>query len=419
MRILVVTNLYPPHHLGGYELSCRDVVERWRARGHSVEVLTSDTRVPGAEGEEDDPQVRRVLGFYWRDYQMVRRSFLEKVRMERANQLALHRALDELRPDVVSVWHMGAMSLGLLRTISERRVPMVWVVCDDWLVYGPQADLWMHTFAKSPWLRRAASFATGLPTSITFDLRDVAVCFVSESIRRKALERSEFSLARSTVVYSGIDRRDFPGPANTERPWNWRLLSVGRVEERKGIHVAIEALARLQVGASLEIVGPAHWTYRKRLEQMTKELRLDDRVRFSDPLPRTQLRELYSAADVVLFPVLWDEPFGLVPIEAMACGTPVVATGTGGSDEFLVDGKNCLVVRPGDPSALAAAVTRLAADPVLRHKIVGGGVRTAEVLDVDLLADVLESWHEGALQRFTRGAPPDRPSLRALLERSA
>jgi glycogen synthase len=78
----------------------------------------------------------------------------------------------------------------------------------------------------------------------------------------------------------------------------------------------------------------------------------------------------------VLFPVRWEEPWGLVPLEAMAAGRPVVATATGGAAEYLRDGENALVVPPDDPVALAAAVRRLE-DEGLRARLVAGGRATA------------------------------------------
>jgi glycosyltransferase involved in cell wall biosynthesis len=94
--------------------------------------------------------------------------------------------------------------------------------------------------------------------------------------------------------------------------------------------------------------------------------------------PRSEIPAVYTEADAVLFPVQWEEPWGLVPLEAMAIGRPVVATGTGGSAEYLEDEANCLLFRPRDsPRALAAAVTRLSADPALRSKLREQGLRTA------------------------------------------
>src|SRR5207245_3553434 len=108
------------------------------------------------------------------------------------------------------------------------------------------------------------------------------------------------------------------------------------------------------------------------------------------------------------------EPFGLVPIEAMACATPVIATGTGGSAEFLEHEANCLLVPRGDTRALAAAVQRLASEPDLRARIVAGGLRTAHELTIDKMADALEGWHKATPQPFPNGAPPARtmPTLK-------
>jgi glycosyltransferase involved in cell wall biosynthesis len=410
-RILVVTNLYPPHHLGGYELSCRDVVERWKARGHSVTILTTKTRI---EGVADPPNerasgIRRDLTWYWEDHRLLKPSFGQRLAIERANHAALEQAIADANPEVVSAWAMGVMSLGLLTRVVERALPLVLVVCDGWLWYGPKLDRWSRTFLGRPRLSRFVRRRTGVPTGIA-DLGHHAVfCFVSDAIRRWSAERSAWTPEISTVVYSGIDRSDFPpvDPTPADRPWRWRLLCIGRLDDRKGVHIAIEALSRLPGEATLDIIGRGDSAYEARLRALADRPGLRERVRFS-VVERGDLRRIYSEADAVLFPTLWEEPFGLVPVEAMACGTPVVATGTGGSTEFLLDGFNCLRVPPGDADALAEALRRLAADPALRSRLAEGGLRTAADLDVDRLADVLEAWHIAAAEGFARGRPPDR-----------
>ncbi|MHB1534379.1 MAG: glycosyltransferase, partial [Acidimicrobiales bacterium] len=117
-------------------------------------------------------------------------------------------------------------------------------------------------------------------------------------------------------------------------------------------------------------------------------------------------------ADCLVFPSEWPEPFGLVPLEAMACGTPVVATGAGGSAEFLVDGANCLLFAPGDPAALAKAVRRLAGDPGLRNLVRDGGWQTSARLSVDQMAESYEAWHvraaEGRLRACWKAMPAAR-----------
>jgi glycosyltransferase involved in cell wall biosynthesis len=147
--------------------------------------------------------------------------------------------------------------------------------------------------------------------------------------------------------------------------------------------------------------------YRAKLQQGADQAGVGDRLRFRI-ITRSQLRSAYSEADVCVFPTEWDEPFGLVPLEAMACGTPVVATGSGGSGEFLFDGDNCLRFPEKDPGGLAAAIRRLAEDPDLRKRLVDGGLRTAQELGVDQLTDVLERWHLAAADRFAGGRPRHR-----------
>jgi len=415
-RILVITNMYPPHHYGGYELSCQDVMERLKTRGHEVLVLTTTMRVPGVEDPPDERArgVRRELTFYWEDHRLVSPSLRKRLAIERANHAVLARAIEDFRPDVVSAWNMGAMSLGLLTAVIERGIPLVLNVCDAWLLYGPKLDAWARLFVGRPRLGRLVRKRTGVPTTIA-DLGETAIfCFVSDIIKRWSEERSLWSPRISTVVYSGIEIADFPYAEDRDDRWRWRLLCVGRLDERKGIHVALEALTLLPDAATLEIVGRGDERYEERLRALCAEHGISDRVRF-DVTGRSELARRYSSADVFLFPVLWDEPFGLVPLEAMACGTPVVATGTGGSGEFLMDEMNALLVPAGDARALAEAVKRLADDVRLRRALVNGGLQTARELTVDRLADHLEEWHVGAAEGFPNGRPEQRVlSFRAL-----
>jgi glycosyltransferase involved in cell wall biosynthesis len=116
---------------------------------------------------------------------------------------------------------------------------------------------------------------------------------------------------------------------------------------------------------------------------------------------RERLRDLYAGADALLFPVQWEEPWGLVPLEAMAVGRPVVATGTGGSAEYLRHEENCLLYEPRDsPEALAAAVRRLAGDEPLRGRLTAAGHRTAERFTQEAYNEAIAA----ALEREVAGA---------------
>jgi glycosyltransferase involved in cell wall biosynthesis len=412
--MLTITAWYPPHHYGGYELACADVMVRFAERGHDVRVLCTEDRLPDVADVEagSGVVVRRELRMYARDGQPHRPPLRERLAIERHNARALARHLEDHRPEVVSVWQMGAMSLGLLPRLVDAGIPVVFMVCDDWLTYGEQLDGWVSLFSKNV-VRRAAGRVVGpltsLPTRAPDDLgRRATFCFASECTRRRAVAHSRWDFPDAPVVYQGIDRRSFPGPLQvTGRPWAWRLLYVGRFDPRKGTEALVRALPGLPDQATLAMYGRGGDDERARLERLADGLGVGGRVTFGS-LDRDELADHYATADVVVFPSEWEEPFGLVPLEAMACGTPVVATGVGGSGEFLVDGYNCVLFPPGDVAALAAAVERVHDDTGLRTRIVAGGLETVDELDVDRLADVLDAWHAAAADRFRHGRPPAR-----------
>jgi glycosyltransferase involved in cell wall biosynthesis len=361
--------MYPPHHLGGYELVWRSAVEHLRAGGHEVSVLTTGHRRDGVTAP-DPPHVHRTLRWWWRDHAWPAFSLRERLAVERHNAAVLAERLAADAPDVVAWWSMGGMSLSLVERVRRAGLPAVGFVHDEWLLYGPGVDAWLRTWPRP--LAALAERATGVPTRV--DLRGAARwLFVSEHVRGRAL--SVLELARTGVAPSGVDAALLGDPA-PERPWAGRLLCVGRLDERKGLDTAIEALAALP-GATLTIVGDGAPDVVAGLRALAARLGVAERVELAGFAEGGELRRRYAEADAVLFPVRWDEPWGLVPLEAMAAGRPVLATGRGGSAEYLRDGENALLFAAGDAAALAAAVTRLAGDDTLRARLRAGGLETA------------------------------------------
>jgi glycogen(starch) synthase len=410
MRILVLTNMYPPHSYGGYEQSCRDVVERWRAAGHEVLVLTSTVRVPGVDERQEPPnEVRRLLRLYWADHEILDPPLRVRYRMERSNRRALDAAVEEFAPDVVSAWAMGAMSLGALGAVARRGLPVVSVVCDDWPCYGPYVDAWMRPLRTRRRLARVIGLLTGLEVDLPPLDSAGTGCFVSQFLLDTVRERSPWSFPDATVVYSGIKAEEFPFAQPGAGPFGWRLLYVGRIDPRKGIETVIRALARCPETATLAVVGTGDDRHLLELRALAASLGLEERVRFQAS-PRAEVAGLMHGADALVFPSVWQEPFGLVPVEAMSSGLPVLGTPVGGSAEFLVDDVNCLRFPPGDVDALVDALHRLAGDPQLRARLVAGGRATAAELGVDQLADVLEAWH----RHCAAGADSPRPEARRL-----
>jgi glycosyltransferase involved in cell wall biosynthesis len=326
MKALFVTNRYPPHGFGGYERAAESAVAWLRGRGHDVRVLTTN------EGPSSDG-VARELRWCWRDGEWVKPSRLQRRRVVRTDLAAVERHAEGC--DVVAWWGMGGLPLAMLGAVSARTVG---VVFDGWLTYGPEVD-------------------PG-PPGFTPELVDTWLV-ISRAVLERA--RRDWPDLEAEILAPGVDAQVFPYA--DPRPWGWRLLYAGRIAEEKGVDVAVRALDELPE-ASLVVDGRGPLSVG------------GERVIVQESAPES-LAGVYAEADCVVFPVVWPEPWGLVPLEAMSVGRPVIATGTGGSAEYLRDGVNALLVPPGDAGALAAAVRRLAGDPALRARLVVGGLETA------------------------------------------
>ena len=375
MRVLTVGNMYPPHSFGGYELVWRAAVEHLRGRGHEVRVLTTDVRTDTFE--PDDPDVHRALRWHLVDGEFLDLSPRATRALARHNHGVLGRHVDDLRPDVVQWWSMGGLTLTMLEDVRRRGVPAVAFVHDDWLAYGPRVEPWTRAWF-GPRRARLAPLGErlgGIPATVNFGAAAHYV-FVSEFTRRRALGLGlGLDEDRTSVAHSGINAAYLD--AAPEQPWGWRLLYVGRLDPRKGIDTAVEAMARLPQEATLTIAGGWDDRERARLEALASDAGVGGRIVFAGQCDRDELHDLYGAADAVVFPVKWDEPWGLVPLESMARGRPVVATGRGGSGEYLRDGENCLLFEAGDAAALSDRLHRLADDAALRARLREDGLRTA------------------------------------------
>lgn len=171
---------------------------------------------------------------------------------------------------------------------------------------------------------------------------------------------------RTSVVPCGVDVEHFTPVPHDEVEWDlarearFRLVSAGRLVPRKGVGSVVEAMSQLP---DVELViaggdGPADAasnSERERLDMLARQHGVIDRVRFIGKMSRGQMAALLRSADVVVC-TPWYEPFGIVPLEAMACGVPVVGSAVGGLLDSVVDGRTGILVPPRDPAAIAGAV---------------------------------------------------------------
>ena len=407
MKILVLTNLYPPHYLGGYELICHAVVNALRARGHTVQILTSNHRVENPKGAED-PHIERSLhvhGFYghpWRGIQS-----LPKLEIE--NNRILKSAIERHGPDLVYVWNMGGISKSLLTTLDRTRLPIVFYLSDHWIARGLAADVWMNWWngngSAAKKIARGALTALGIrswidrlaPTAKAADLKFRRIYFCSKALR-KLTASAGFDVMHGAVIYCPVDTKKFTGVAKNREQACRKLLWVGRLAEDKGILTALRAMKTLPAGMEvhLNVFGGGDAPYVKQLKDFvaTNHLPVSFQRASMDEMPR-----VYREHDALLFTSEWAEPFALTPIEAMASGLPVIGTTTGGSRELFRDRDNALTYNAGQPDELAERIVQLVGDADLRARIATTG--QAEVranYDEPHIVDQIEAYLKETLE---------------------
>jgi len=195
--------------------------------------------------------------------------------------------------------------------------------------------------------------------------------------------------SRATVIPCGVDTRVFHPAEPRPEDGPHRLLVLGRLVTRKGVGNALEAVAELteRGWADVELLvaggspGEALAADPEvlRLRRLAERLGILDRVRFLGSVARPDVPDLIRSVDVVVT-VPWYEPFGIVPLEAMACGRPVVGSAVGGLLDTVVPGRTGELVPPREPALLAAALRDLLADPERRRRYGEAGRERAVTL---------------------------------------
>lgn len=387
MRILFLTNFYPPHALGGYEQWCQEVADGLIARGHTLSVLTSQYGVQPGD-HVDLPHVRRTLHLMADiDYYRPLDFFLHWSRRERANRRQLRTTIDDVQSDVILVWGMWNLSLSLPYW-AEQWLPgrVAYFVSSYWpMDVDPHTAYWklptQHAagnLLKSP-LRRLALAQlrrSAYPPALRFDR---AVC-CSEYVRRTLIAAGKLP-GHAGVLLGGSDPAPFLAQTKTrqcEPHARLRLLYFGRLIHDKGVHTAVEALGLLrQRGLAkrfeLTILGKGHPKYEQGLRDRAAELAIADLITFVDPVQRDEIPAWLARFDVYLFTSIWPEPMARSVMEAMAAGLLVIGSAVGGQTEMLVHGENALTFQAESVAELADRLEQAWQDPELVWRLARKG----------------------------------------------
>lgn len=402
MKILILTNLYPPHHAGTNDFRCERIVEDLKVRGHEVHVLTS---AHGMIGVQSDGQVtRRLLLNGAHDHPLVD-GYNDLKRIELQNNTALDETVRSFQPEIVFVFSLHGLSKSMMFTLRYSRLPTVYDVADYWLARGVKEDPWLRWW-NAPSLPFASQMArttletggergrldTQAPTRMKrgFDrlpglygspeeqaalqpnslagFRFERIYFCSDAVKRLC-ERAGFQVAHGEIIRPGIRAEDFVGEVKSSDKPVSRLLVVAPLTEESGVMAAVKALKILRDGGmklSLSIFGRGDTKYVAELRSFTVRNQLP--VEFLT-LSNAQkdLPGVYQRHDVYLHTAEWREPYSSSPLEAMAAGLPVVCVHKGGASELIRHGENGLLYETGNPESLASNIDFLIKTPTFRQ----------------------------------------------------
>jgi glycosyltransferase involved in cell wall biosynthesis len=413
MRILFLSNFFPPARPGGYTQWCHEVAERLAGRGHTIGVLTSRhelAKVP--PGEKNIYRLLYLEGDL--AYYKPLHFFARWQKQHRQNLMFLEQTVKDFAPELIFVWGMWALSKGL-PALAEQLLPgrVVYYLSDYW----PSA-VDMHTaYWQSPTRHGPMHLPKRVLGKVALSMlaqeRQPALKFervicVSARVRDLLVEAG-LPIRHARIIHGGTDterfleihRRDF-------QSGHLKLLYAGQLVRHKGVHTAIEAMAKLvnerrihQV--TLTLVGSGHPDYEAFLRDLAKKERLQDFVTFHTPVSKDQMPAVLQQFHALIFPSTYEEPLARMTQEAMASGLVVIGTTTGGTKEILKDGETGLTFAPEDADGLAEQIGRLIADPGMCRRLAQAGRQAVlENFTLDRMVQEIEAYLQETVNAATR-----------------
>jgi len=380
MKILFITNLYPPQYIGGYELRCKETADELSKRGHHVLVLTSrqpreNYRVIGnvhrllLYNPLGDVRKSETINSFWlrkRYYQLL------GVLYNRRNYKITFELLNSVKPDLVFIWNTSSIGVLPIIACQTQGIPTVFSIGDYSLL-----DIKLRlSDMTNPIKRKYQAVITGLGDFSQLDTRHILA--VSTSHKQIFVENG-FLEQNINVIPRGVRSKTIlPVGLLNNIPHNndskVMLLFVGRLVPEKAPDVAIRALAILRKSYGvdnifLDIIGEGTSEYVSTLKNMVSDLRLEQAVNFMGHIEHSSVLDLYSHYTVLLFPSRWSEPLGATILEAMARGLLIIASKRGGPLDVIRDEENGLLVPVDDTGKMAEAIYRIIQNPGLAHKL--------------------------------------------------
>jgi glycogen(starch) synthase len=405
MRILFLSNMYPPHVIGGYEALCEEAVEGLAKRGHHVSVLTSTY---GYDKEFSEGNIHRLLSLEG-DLQFYKmKDTWSYPKRKQRNLGHLYRLITIEKPDIAFIWGMWNLSKSLALE-AERLMGgrVVYYLANPWPIeanmhqqfWDAPATTFVRNIAKRLVRIPARMFLREEWERAPLKFEHAPCCSAAQ---RDQLLEAGVPLKDAPVIYEGVDLQNYLTQAEKRTYENKDVMSlvfIGILAEHKGVHTTIEALNQLSAEerkqVHLTILGKGHHQYEERLRNLVSQHRLSDLVTFHAPIPRTDLPEFMGGFDVLLLTSIWAEPLARIMQEGLACGMVVIGSANGGTAETIVHGENGFLFQPGNAVDLAEQIRKLLNNTSLQRSLAIGGRKTAEErFDINKMVDELEAYLE-------------------------
>lgn len=383
MNILIVTNYYPPFFKGGFEWITFDLVHCLEERMHHVSVLTSSYASQASASNLVEPNVYRWLP---EPLQTGKVSAITLLRYQVSIKRTVDKLIKQTSPDLIFVTGMTGLPASTFGQLQDYKIPRIYVAFDRYWIDYPYLDrwekFWRHYSKNSikKKVKRVASFIVehmGLKTRVQPD--SDGMWFGSRYLMT-AYNQVGLLAQKSILLYpliaaaktnSRLPERSINDPL--------RLLFAGRICKEKGILTVLQSLMILKEMnfrpmPTLSVVGSAPTAnFQKVINQFIQNHSIASHIFFLGQKSREEMVEMYQNHHVLLFATEIQEPFGMIPLEAMASGTAVIATSTGGTSEYLENNQNALVLPAGDAAALARHISSLTNDEKLRRHLISQG----------------------------------------------
>jgi glycosyltransferase involved in cell wall biosynthesis len=395
MKILYINTLYSPMVMGGAEISIKLLVEGIQASGMEVAVLCLSPGKGLTSDTVDGVKVYRagLKNIYWpyttQHPPAIARLAWHVVDHHNAAMKAYVRQVMALeKPDVVSCHNLAGWSAAVWGEVKSHDVPLIQVLHDLYLLCA-NSNMHKGGVACEKQCMRCKIFRAGHASRS----RQVdAVVGISKSILDRFAHAGYFAEAQQHVIHNARAIATTGKPRQRLAGQPVRVGYLGTLSRIKGVEWLVTSFKSLAIDATLHIAGKGREGYVKKLQQLAD----DERIEFAGYVSAA---DFLNTVDVLVVPSLWQEPLGMVVIEAMAHHVPVIANRVGGMQETVIDEVNGLFCDDKEPDSLRMAIERLYHDVALYNKLSASARSSvAGILDTNRMINAYKKVVESVTQ---------------------